>query len=312
MIILSFDVGIVNLAYCIFNTTTKKILHWEVIAMENIKDHNKLQVSLITNLDRRPQLLNHIDTVLIEKQPSFNPKMRIISGCLQTYFFIRGVVDAEPTNKIKLIKFFSPKHKLKCYSGPALTLNTKSKSKYTQTKKMGILIAKEKLKEYLDTSMLPFFETHKKQDDLADSYLQAITYAMFERCIDDSMAESDQDCMIESDNDEEGKSTSKKTKKRKKTVTKKNNITTTIKPLTKPQLKKHFKEYLDPLVLDSLTVLDRMNNVDTGLNKVIHGYSNKELLFQKFGNGNGSITDLSTLFTNLSMKTYLGKKFIIV
>ena len=38
VLILSFDVGIVNLAYCIFNTTTLKIVKWEIIKLENIKD----------------------------------------------------------------------------------------------------------------------------------------------------------------------------------------------------------------------------------------------------------------------------------
>ena len=35
MKILSFDVGIINLAYCIFDTTKCKILNWEVINLEN-------------------------------------------------------------------------------------------------------------------------------------------------------------------------------------------------------------------------------------------------------------------------------------
>ena len=77
---------------------------------------------------------------------------RIIAGCLQTYFYIRGVVDKKDT-PIKSVEFFSPKHKLKCYTGPQLTIESKAKSKYTQTKKMGILIAQAKLEEF-EESML--------------------------------------------------------------------------------------------------------------------------------------------------------------
>jgi hypothetical protein len=152
--------------------------HWEIIKLENIKDHGKLHISLITELDSRDQLINGIDTVLIEKQPSFNPKMRIIAGCLQTYFFIRGVIDSRNNGnntKIKTIKFFSPKHKLKCYTGNEITVS--GKNKYTQTKQMGVIICKSKLNEYSESDEIKnIFENSKKKDDLADSFLQGLWF----------------------------------------------------------------------------------------------------------------------------------------
>ena len=51
MIILSFDVGIINLAYCIIEISLgiPKILYWEIITLENQQsNYNKLYVSLIT------------------------------------------------------------------------------------------------------------------------------------------------------------------------------------------------------------------------------------------------------------------------
>jgi hypothetical protein len=193
MKILSFDVGIVNLAYCIIDTSNINIVKWEVIELTNCSDFtarvpsgnkkiakaaNDIHISLILNLDQRPFLLD-TDVVLIEKQPSFNPKMRIIAGCLQSYFYIRGIVD-KPENKISSVEFFSPKNKLKCYTGPELDISSKNgkivKSKYAQTKKMGVLIAQEKLKEYSETTFKTLFDTHKKKDDLSDCYLQALTY----------------------------------------------------------------------------------------------------------------------------------------
>jgi len=190
MKILSFDVGVINLAYCIFDTITKKILYWEIINNE-IKNFNAkisssgvsdLYINLIKNLDQRPHLLD-VDIVLIEKQPSFNPKMRIIAGCLQTYFYIRGVVDKSESVKIKSVEFFSPKNKLKCYIGPELDISKNGKivkGKYAQTKKMGVLIARSKLEENEETeTMCTLFENSKKKDDLSDCYLQALTYVMF-------------------------------------------------------------------------------------------------------------------------------------
>ena len=110
--------------------------------------------------------------------------MRIIAGCLQTYFYIRGVVD-KPTNKIRSVEFFSPKNKLKCYTGPELDISSKNgkivKGKYAQTKKMGVAIAKSMLEEYSETQFILFFENSKKKDDLSDCYLQALTYLMFKQ-----------------------------------------------------------------------------------------------------------------------------------
>jgi hypothetical protein len=188
MKILSFDVGIINLAYCIFDTSNSKILHWEVISLENTKDHCKLHINLIRELDNRIHLTHEIDTVLIEKQPSFNPKMRIIAGCLQTYFFIRGVIDCEKIQKkqIKVIKFFSPKHKLKCHNGPQIEVT--GSTKYAQTKKMGVIICREKLNQNNEPfEIKQIFEKSKKKDDLSDCYLQAITYSMFEKLIDNNI-----------------------------------------------------------------------------------------------------------------------------
>ena len=176
MNILSFDVGIVNLAYCIMEYSTHKILKWEVINLENTTDHNKLYINLINNLDSRPHLINGIHTVLIEKQPSFNPKMRIIAGCLQTYFFIIGIIDSN--DKISLIKFYSPKHKLKCYTSNEV-IQVSGSNKYTQTKKLGVIICKKKIEEYSEPQeILSFFNDSKKKDDLSDCYLQALTYIL--------------------------------------------------------------------------------------------------------------------------------------
>jgi hypothetical protein len=179
--VLSFDVGIINLAYCIFDSVTLKILHWEIITLDNTAaNYSKLYINLIKALDLRPHLLD-TDNVLIEKQPSLNPKMRIIAGCLQTYFFIRGVVDSD-VNPIKTVEFFSPKNKLKCYTGPELTVP--GKSRYAQTKQRGVLIAKSKLTEYREPlERLYFFENSKKKDDLADCYIQALTYCTFKKII---------------------------------------------------------------------------------------------------------------------------------
>ena len=266
MIILSFDVGIINLAYCIFNSNTCKILNWGIIDLKVsgftakvpsgkasiAKAANDIHITLIKELDALPFLLN-VDYVVIEKQPSFNPKMRIIGGCLQTYFYIRGIVD---NLKITSIEFFSPKHKLKCYTGPEIKLESKVKSKYSQTKKTGVVIAKLKLNELNEKNEFKLqFENSKKKDDLADCYLQAITFCLFKKF---------------------------------KSLNEINEVTIEpilIEPiLTKIEIKRQLKEYLE--------INENFDNILPILKKSI---------FNKFG-----LTDLNDLsfLDKLSMKTY--------
>ena len=285
--ILSFDVGIINLAYCIFDSNTCKILNWNIIDLKisgfsakipsgqnkNIaKAANDIHITLIKELDALPFLLN-VDYVVIEKQPSFNPKMRIIGGCLQSYFYIRGVVD-KPT--ITSIEFFSPKHKLKCYTGPVLVLESKVKNKYAQTKKMGVLIAKAKLDEFDEVdNFKQIFESSKKKDDLADCYLQAITFCLFKKFV--------------------------------KNTSVNHYIEPVEKLLNKTQIKKQLKEYLDSKIkvygIDELlqapipkNLIENLESMSTQLKKSIF----TKYLFDIFTNENAI-----SMFNDLSMKTYI-------
>ena len=264
MIILSFDVGIINLAYCIFDTASCKILHWEVITLDNhASSYNKLYINLINELDKRKHMLN-VQLVLIEKQPSFNPKMRIVAGCLQTYFFIRGVVDS-PENGIKNVEFFSPKHKLKCYTGPPIVLDSKNKSKYSQTKKMGVIIAQSKLEEFNETLNIKLlFNESKKKDDLSDCYLQAITYAVFKKIIRTSTGV----CYIEQ----------------------------VEKTLNKVQIKKQLKDYLDSKTPER-SIVELFNTMDTLLKKSITERYSVEFPIS-------TTSDIEKALGDLSMKKY--------
>jgi hypothetical protein len=100
------------------------------------------------------------------------------------------------------------------------------KGKYAQTKKMGIAIARSKLEEYSEIDKIPFFENHKKKDDLSDCYLQALTYILFKENSNRS-------------------STQKKLKPKKE---------------SKANLKKELKEFLDKSI-KNCSVTDLMNKM---------------------------------------------------
>lgn len=169
MIILSFDIGIKNLAYCQIDSTDKTILDWTVLNC----DSNNIVLTIINELDKITNLLES-DIILLEKQPSFNPKMRIISTALYVYFTLR--ISSELEKKIKII-YYSAKHKLKlCNDTEILTQKTNNKSKNYRLNKKAAIEQTIILLNQNNSSFLPFFNKHKKKDDLADSYLQALSY----------------------------------------------------------------------------------------------------------------------------------------
>ena len=74
--------------------------------------------------------------------------------------------------ELKKVEFISPMNKLKVYDGPKIEL--KVKSKYTIRKKSAIIHCKYFLKD--NKKYLEIFNSNKKKDDLADSFLQALYY----------------------------------------------------------------------------------------------------------------------------------------
>lgn len=163
MIILSFDIGIKNLAYCMIDTEDNSILDWNILDCSGTNE----TLRVIEELDSL-EYLREADIVLLEKQPSFNPKMRNISTGLYVYFVLR--IQHERSKECKII-FYPAKYKLKCCD---ITIEHKSKDKYRQNKNLGVVHTRHFLKTHQD-----FFEKHKKKDDLADCYLQALSYIKF-------------------------------------------------------------------------------------------------------------------------------------
>ena len=165
MSILSFDVGMKNLAFCILKETI--IEKWDVSEIK-YKTNQSLCDAIVHHLDKYPELLE-CNTVLIEKQPSRNNKMRIIEALLNAYFVIKGSSNQE--SNIKKVLVYSAKYKLGS--------NTmKGKSNYNERKKLSIARCRKFLENTskLNEKYLDVFSKSKKKDDLADSLLQALAY----------------------------------------------------------------------------------------------------------------------------------------
>ena len=132
MKVLSFDVGIKNLAYCLLQTertvkeTSKndeEIIEWGVLDI-SVPHKDSLIYKLFEKL-KECEFMNFCDIILIEKQPNCNPTMRSISIALQCYFVFIGRTN---------IIFYSPRYKLNCYTG--YIEEPKVKSEYSKRKKL--------------------------------------------------------------------------------------------------------------------------------------------------------------------------------
>ena len=145
--------------------------HIEKISFQSIETTNASDVNLF---DIGKNIKHHfdslfsnevcIDYIIIENQISpIATRMKTIQGMLVQYFVMCGL-------KINNIEFISAANKLKEFS-------VKEKTKYSDRKKMGIEKCLEKIStDHRFSEHINYFNSHKKKDDLADSFLQGIWF----------------------------------------------------------------------------------------------------------------------------------------
>ena len=156
--IISIDVGIKNLAMCFIDSDTKRIIEWEVASVPSERQGGLLP-ALKEHLDRR-EWLRDAKTVVIERQPDRNKKMKAIEHYLHGFFCGRGLDTI----------VFDAKYKIPDVVGPG-------RKQYIKRKNTAIERAREWVTtNSLNSSWLDFFNNHKKKDDLADTVMQALAY----------------------------------------------------------------------------------------------------------------------------------------
>lgn len=161
--IISFDVGIKNLAYCIL-TQDLEIVKWDVVDISgtDFYDQSKILFEKLKNIHNDEN--NSISTCLIENQPcTKNPRMKSIQIMIYSYWTLSNI----NTHMVSAI------NKLKVKNNT----NKSEKLSYTQKKKKGIELALSYIESTSQTSEIKEqFHKSKKKDDLADSFLQAISW----------------------------------------------------------------------------------------------------------------------------------------
>ena len=182
MYIISFDIGIKNMAYCIGNFINNefKINKLEKIDL-NCKNNN---IQMI--IDSTIEFLDYISSdflkdekiiILIECQ--MTSKMKIIQTVINTYY---KLINKYENVEIETI-YLSPKHKLNLIKNyitqiPDSIINNKIvNDKYKQNKLDSIIFSKWILENiYKNDDILEYFNSLKKKDDISDALLMVIYY----------------------------------------------------------------------------------------------------------------------------------------
>lgn len=183
MYIISFDVGIKNMAYCVGNINDKKL----IIRNLELIDLNCNKNNIQSIIDSTIEFLDHLSNNLIDK----NQKIIILIECqmtsimkniqtvINTYFKLLNKYENIHVETINL----SPKHKLNLLKNyidliPDDLINNKIvNNKYKQNKLDSIIFAKWLLENiYKNEEILLYFNNLKKRDDISDALLMVIFY----------------------------------------------------------------------------------------------------------------------------------------
>ena len=194
--ILSFDIGIKNLSYCVMykdetydsiNKNNIKIVDWGIIQLieDGVKCKGVPLDKITTTLYNKLHNIfidYDISKVLLENQPVLkNPVMKSIQMIIYGYFaYEKNIMGRE----IEYIKLINASNKLKLGKNLKEINNSedilKIKSKYTRNKKLAIIYTNHFLKERLIVEDYEkyndIFNNHKKKDDLADAFLQGLYF----------------------------------------------------------------------------------------------------------------------------------------
>lgn len=186
-VIVSFDIGIKNLAVAILRTDASApgsaYIHvWKIISLadktEKIPGMNELSERLFLALDCLVADLGDdivIDTVLLENQPArLNGTMKSIQMIIFSYFQLRKHWEGN----VRHVAMVSASNKLQTHTyeppEPVAKPGKRPMKGYEKNKWKAIEIAMNYIKD--DAVLLTLYNSHKKKDDLADALLQAISY----------------------------------------------------------------------------------------------------------------------------------------
>jgi hypothetical protein len=192
-IVASFDIGAKNLAVCILDIETEKILDWFII---NIFIHEEVRTGKEVKSSER-SIRQHIDYlaetlpdyrhrfeqvthVLLEQQPNgkgkfANSKMFNVENSIRMWFRSEfGIVaqTVSPKLKLQIIREALKEEDELCDPKPSTP--KKATQRYAYHKKRAVQCARKLAPERCDLALIHMCLGSRKKDDYADSFLQGL------------------------------------------------------------------------------------------------------------------------------------------
>lgn len=174
MNIISFDIGIKNMAYCHASIINKELVLKNLNKTDlNISKKANSQMIIDTTLEFLENLIHNelqLDpsvplVILVESQ--MTSIMKCIQTTIHTFFKCIGKYEGYQINTYSL----SPKHKL------SFMENYQGDNNYKNNKINAISFTKELLEnKYKNNDFLDIYNSTKKKDDISDAFLMVIYY----------------------------------------------------------------------------------------------------------------------------------------
>lgn len=185
--VLSFDVGVRNLAYCEFelevSASESRIVRWDVIDViskknPSFEDLSDALLGVLNDLfymhDDHEVVFDH---VIIENQPvTMNPKIKSVAVMIFTFFRCIHMY----TGTAPQVKFISAQRKLHAliHRPEGLTLAPSASLAYAEKKRLALRMCEHYLRVVMgDESSLAVLTGRKgKKDDMCDCFLQGVSF----------------------------------------------------------------------------------------------------------------------------------------
>jgi hypothetical protein len=182
--IISFDIGIKNLACCVVETSDDKsdtnanILVWYIISLadkkEKIPPVQELSLRLFAELDELVDRLGGrtIDDVIVENQPSrINGAMKTVQMMIYSYFQLRRHWEG----RVSAVHMVSARGKLQEHEWCEGSITERTdKTGYELNKWKAIRVTQCYIRG--DSELEALFGKYAKKDDMADALLQCISW----------------------------------------------------------------------------------------------------------------------------------------
>ena len=179
MKVISFDIGIKNMAYCIASFKD----NLEIIKLHKIdlNIHNKANtqtiidniIEFLDNIFLNELMMNNDESLKVLIECQMTSKMRCIQTTMNMYFKMISKFEGLNIETINL----SAKHKLDLTKKYPNFSNTTDKSNYRNNKINAVSFANYLLNfKYFNNDILEIIKNEKKKDDLCDALLMIFYY----------------------------------------------------------------------------------------------------------------------------------------